>query len=257
MNTKHEGSEARGHRLDDKVAVITGAAGSLGSTVAKQYLEEGCRGVVLVDLSAERLAEVASTLGQRCMTLAGDVCDVDFMDQVVARTVNTFGCLDVMVNNAGILAPNARLHNLTIDQWRRVLDVNVLGVVNGVTSALRVMRAAGRGNIINTASVSAMTAWSHAGPYGVSKAAVVSLTKSIAVEYAHEGIRANCVCPGSFESNMFSGVPEEAVRVIAQRHPLGLGDPGKLVGTYVFLASDESEWMTGSAIVVDGGYSAP
>ncbi|MHB1090771.1 MAG: SDR family NAD(P)-dependent oxidoreductase, partial [Ilumatobacteraceae bacterium] len=124
-------------------------------------------------------------------------------------------------------------------------------------AAVNIMRKSNGGVIINTASVSAITAWSHAGPYGASKAAIISITKTTAVEYASDNIRANCVCPGSFESTMFSGVPDAAIQDIARRHPLGLGTPEKLVGTYVHLASDESEWMTGSVVVVDGGYSAP
>lgn len=244
-------------RLNGKVAVVTGAAGSLGSAIVDQYLAEGCAGVVMVDLAESRLGPVAAHYPDRCLVLVGDVCNEEFMNTVVKTTVSTFGGLDVMVNNAGVLAPNARVHNVQPEEWRRVLEVNVMGVVNGATAALKVMRAARSGIIINTASVSAMTAWSHAAPYGASKAAVVSITKSIAVEYASEGIRANCVCPGSFESNMFSGVPEAAIEAISSRHPLGLGDPGKLVGTFVFLASDESEWMTGAAVVVDGGYSIP
>jgi NAD(P)-dependent dehydrogenase (short-subunit alcohol dehydrogenase family) len=244
-------------RLNGKVAVVTGAAGSLGSAIVDQYLSEGCLGVVMVDLAESRLGPIAASSQDRCLVLIGDVCDEEFMNSVVDAAVSTFGRLDVMVNNAGVLAPNARIHNVESSDWRRVLEINVMGVVNGATAALRVMRPARSGTIINTASVSAMTAWSHAAPYGASKAAVVSITKSIAIEYAKEGIRANCVCPGSFESKMFSGVPEVAIEAIADRHPLGLGDPAKLVGTFVFLASDESEWMTGAAVVIDGGYSIP
>lgn len=244
-------------KLEGKVAVVTGAAGSLGSAIVTRYLDEGCVGVIAVDLVAERLASVVSHDDRRCIAMAGNVCDKDFMSEVVDTAVATYGHLDVMVNNAGVLAPNARLHNLTLEHWRHVFEVNVMGVVNGTAEALRVMRAQRSGVIINTSSVSAITGWSHAGPYGASKAAVISVTKSTALEYASEGIRANCVCPGSFESNMFSGVPDEAVTSIAARHPLGLGTPDKLVGSYVFLASDESSWTSGAALVVDGGYSVP
>lgn len=257
MKTSQDQATSGGGRLKGKVAVVTGAAGSLGSAIVDAYLAEGCAGVVLVDLVESRLGPIAAQHPERCLVLSGNVCDEEFMNSVADAAVSTFGRLDVMVNNAGVLAPNARVHNVQMSEWRKVFDVNVMGVVNGSTAALRVMRAANSGIIINTASVSAMTAWSHAAPYGASKAAVVSITKSIALEYAKEGIRANCVCPGSFESNMFSGVPDAAIDAISSRHPLGLGDPGKLVGTFVFLASDESEWMTGAAVVVDGGYSVP
>jgi len=257
MNVRASLSSSRGGRLAGKVAVVTGAAGSLGGAIVRRFLDEGCAGVVGIDLSMERLGSSLPDDRERCLPLTGDVCDELFMVEMIDSVVSVFGRVDVMVNNAGVLAPNARMHNLTLDQWRAVFEVNVMGVVNGTTAALRPMRAAQSGVIVNTSSVSAVTGWSHAGPYGASKAAVISVTKSTALEYAGEGIRANCICPGSFESNMFSGVPEAAVTSIATRHPLGLGTPDDLVGTYVFLASDESRWMTGSAVVVDGGYSVP
>ncbi len=108
-----------------------------------------------------------------------------------------------------------------------------------------------------TASVSGLTAWSHAAPYCATKAAVIQLAKVAAVEYARDGIRVNCVCPGTFRSGIHDELPPEALDAIAGRHPLGLGSAADLVGAYSYLASDASRWTTGSAIVVDGGYSAP
>lgn len=244
-------------RLAGKVVVITGAGGSLGSALTRRFLAEGSRGVVLVDLSEQQLTALTNSLDDRWLAIVGDVCDSQCLEHAVAEAVKSFGKLDVMVNNAGVLSPSARLHNLTPADWQRVFDVNVMGVVNGTSSAVKAMRVTGGGSIINTASVAGLTAWSYASPYCASKAAVISITKVTAIEYASEGIRANCVCPGSFESTMFGGVPVEAVKEIASRHPLGLGTPEALVGTYVHLASDESSWTTGSAVVVDGGYSAP
>ena len=119
------------------------------------------------------------------------------------------------------------------------------------------MRAAGSGSIVLTASVSGMTAWSHAAPYCATKAAVIQLAKVAAVEYARDGIRVNCVCPGTFLSAIHADLPPDALDAIAARHPLGLGSATDLVGAYSYLASDASRWTTGSAIVVDGGYSAP
>ena len=108
-----------------------------------------------------------------------------------------------------------------------------------------------------TASVSGLTAWSHAAPYCATKAAVIQLAKVAAVEYARDGIRVNCVCPGTFRSGIHADLPPEALDAIAAKHPLGLGTAADLVGAYSYLASDASRWTTGSAIVVDGGYSAP
>ena len=119
------------------------------------------------------------------------------------------------------------------------------------------MRQQGSGSIVLTASVAGLTAWSHAAPYCATKAAVIQVAKVAAVEYARDGIRVNCVCPGTFLSAIHEGLPAEAIDAIAARHPLGLGAAEDLVGAYAFLASDASRWTTGSALVVDGGYSAP
>ena len=132
-----------------------------------------------------------------------------------------------------------------------------MGAVNGIRAAVPVMRAQKSGSIILTASVAGLTAWSHAAPYCATKAAVIQLAKVAAVEYARDGIRVNCVCPGTFLSGIHADLPAEAIDAIAAKHPLGLGSADDLVGAYSYLASDGSRWTTGSAIVVDGGYAAP
>jgi meso-butanediol dehydrogenase / (S,S)-butanediol dehydrogenase / diacetyl reductase len=119
------------------------------------------------------------------------------------------------------------------------------------------MRAQHSGAIVLTASVAGLTAWSHSAPYCATKAAVIQLAKVAAVEYARDGVRVNCVCPGTFLSAIHEGLPQEAIDVIADKHPLGLGSTEEIVGAYSYLASDASRWTTGSALVVDGGYSAP
>ena len=119
------------------------------------------------------------------------------------------------------------------------------------------MRPQQSGSIVLTASISGLTAWSHAAPYCATKAAVIQLAKVAAVEYARDGIRVNCVCPGSFRSAIHADLPDEAIAAIAARHPLGLGAADDLVGAYAYLAGEASRWTTGSAMVVDGGYAAP
>jgi 3-oxoacyl-[acyl-carrier protein] reductase len=119
------------------------------------------------------------------------------------------------------------------------------------------MREQRSGSIVLTASVSGLTAWSHAAPYCATKAAVIQLAKVAAIEYARDGIRVNCVCPGTFLSGIHAELPAAAIETIAARHPLGLGSASDLVGAYSYLASDASRWTTGSAMVVDGGYAAP
>jgi len=129
--------------------------------------------------------------------------------------------------------------------------------VNGIRAAVPVMREQRSGSIVLTASVSGLTAWSHAAPYCATKAAVIQLAKVAAIEYARDGIRVNCVCPGTFLSGIHTELPAAAIEAIAARHPLGLGSASDLVGAYSYLASDASRWTTGSAMVVDGGYAAP
>jgi NAD(P)-dependent dehydrogenase (short-subunit alcohol dehydrogenase family) len=241
--------------------LVTGAAGALGSAVARRLAQEGGTALYLCDLAADGLevtrASVAA-LGAEVATRVTDVGDAESVDAAVAAAVERYGGLDVMINNAGVLAPNARLHNLTPADWDQQIGVNLMGAVHGTTSAVRVMRRQGSGgSIINTASVAGLTAWSHAAPYGVAKAAVIHLTKVAAVEYAKEGIRVNCVCPGQFESGLSAAIPEAALPGLVAKHPLGLGTPDDLVGAFAYLAGDDARWTTGSALVVDGGYSAP
>src|SRR5206468_2930448 len=186
-----------------------------------------------------------------------DVGDFAAVESVIMLAVERFGRLDVLISNAGVLSPNGRIHNLATEDWERAFRVNVLGAVNGIKAAVGVMRPQGSGSIILTASVSGLTAWSHAAPYCATKAAVIQLAKVAAVEYARDGIRVNCVCPGTFRSAIHDGLPDEALDTIAAKHPLGLGSADDLVGAYSYLASDASRWTTGAALVIDGGYSAP
>jgi meso-butanediol dehydrogenase / (S,S)-butanediol dehydrogenase / diacetyl reductase len=240
-----------------RVIVITGAGGSLGAALCQQFASEPDTELVLSDLSAESLDASKDGLRDGIEARVADVSEVEQVEAVVGLAVERFGRLDVLISNAGVLSPNGRIHNLTTEDWERSFRVNLLGAVNGIRAAVPVMRTQGSGSIILTASISGLTAWSHAAPYCATKAAVIQLAKVAAVEYARDGIRVNCVCPGTFLSNIHAGLPQEAIDTIAGRHPLGLGSAGDLVGAYSYLASDASKWTTGSALVVDGGYSAP
>ena len=243
-----------------RVVAIIGAGGALGAAVSAQLAGEPATDVMLSDVSAASLdatvAGLAATEGP-VETMLADVSDYDQVEAVVTRAVERFGRLDVLISNAGILSPNGRIHNLRTEDWERSFRVNVLGAVNGIRAAVGVMRPQHAGSIILTASVSGLTAWSHAAPYCATKAAVIQLAKVAAVEYARDGIRVNCVCPGTFRSAIHDGLPPDALDAVAGRHPLGLGTSADLVGAYSYLAGDAARWTTGSALVVDGGYSAP
>ena len=243
-----------------RVVTIIGAGGALGAAVSKQLAGEPSTDLMLSDVSAATLDATVAGLrpaGGSVETMLADVSDHDQVEAVVARTVERFGRLDVLISNAGVLSPNGRIHNLTTEDWERAFRVNVLGAVNGIRAAVGVMRPQHAGSIILTASVSGLTAWSYAAPYCATKAAVIQLAKVAAVEYARDGIRVNCVCPGTFRSAIHDDLPPEALDAVAARHPLGLGTATDLVGVYSYLAGAGSSWTTGSALVVDGGYSAP
>jgi 3-oxoacyl-[acyl-carrier protein] reductase len=237
-----------------------GAGGTLGTALAQQFAAEAGTDLVVSDVSDTALdATVASLPAERAAVEASvaDVRDAAAVQAVVQHAVDRFGRVDVLISNAGVLSPNGRIHNLTTDDWEHAFQVNVLGAVHAIAAVVPVMRAQGSGSIVLTASVSGLTAWSHAAPYCVTKAGVIQLAKVAALEYARDGIRVNCVCPGTFLSGIHAGLPAEAIDAIAQRHPLGLGAASDLVGAYSYLASDASRWTTGSALVVDGGYAAP
>jgi len=242
-----------------RVVAITGAGGALGAAISHTLALEAGTDLVLSDMSAASLDATVAGLptGASIDTVLADVSDFGQVESVIALAVSRFGRLDVLISNAGVLAPNGRIHNLTTEDWERSFRINVLGAVNGIKAAVGVMRPQGSGSIVLTASVAGMTAWSHSGPYCATKAAVIQLAKVAAVEYARDGIRVNCVCPGTFRSAIHDNLPAGALDPIAARHPLGLGAAADLVGAYSYLASDASRWTTGSAIVVDGGYSAP
>jgi meso-butanediol dehydrogenase/(S,S)-butanediol dehydrogenase/diacetyl reductase len=243
-----------------RVVAITGAGGTLGAELSSRLAGEPDTDVVLSDVSAPSLEATVNGLPKRrgaVETLPADVGEVADVEAVIRLAVDHFGRLDVLISNAGVLSANGRIHNLATEEWERAFRVNVLGAVNGIRAAVPVMRAQKSGSIVLTASVSGLTAWSHAAPYCATKAAVIQLAKVAAIEYARDGIRVNCVCPGTFRSGIHADLPPEAVDAIAAKHPLGLGSAADLVGAYSYLASDASRWTTGSAIVVDGGYAAP
>jgi meso-butanediol dehydrogenase / (S,S)-butanediol dehydrogenase / diacetyl reductase len=245
---------------EQRVIAILGAGGTLGAALSRQLAGESLAGLVLSDVSADSLEATLREIpdaGTDIETVLADVSDFEQVEAVVQRALNRFGHLDVLVSNAGVLSPNGRIHNLPDEEWDRAYRVNVMGQVNAIRAAVPPMREQASGSIILTASVAGLTAWSHAAPYCVTKAAVIQLAKVAAVEYARDGIRVNCVCPGTFLSGMHGELPPSAVDAIAAKHPLGLGSAADLVGAYSYLASDASRWTTGSAIVVDGGYAAP
>jgi NAD(P)-dependent dehydrogenase (short-subunit alcohol dehydrogenase family) len=245
--------------LEGKTVVITGASGALGSAIARRFLAEGVRSIALVDIDPAAVSLTANDLktdGVELLPVTLDVTDHDAVQSRYAEIAARFGRIDVAINNAGIVAPSARIHNVRPEDFRRVLDVNLMGVFNCLKASIVQMRASGGGATVNTGSVAGFTTWTHSSPYGASKAAVIQLTKLAAAEYAQEGIRVNCVSPGTFVTSFHNDLPPGALADVKDRHPLGrFGEPDEIASAYVYLAGANADWITGTSLVIDGGMS--
>ena len=248
-------------RLKNKIAVITGAGTGIGRAIALSFTREGAK-VALVGRRKDLLKAVAEEAGGSTLVLAGDVSQRRDIDRILAETAAHFGGVNVLVNNAGILHIGTA-EEITEEQWDETFNINVRGLWLLSRSVLPHMRKAGGGSIINVASVLGINGARKRAAYAPSKGAVVLLTKCMAVDYGHENIRVNALCPSFVETDLTAEVIRKAPdpkAVRAERisvHPLGrLGQPGDMAGLAVFLASDESSWMTGATLPVDGGYLA-
>ncbi|MFT4043365.1 MAG: SDR family oxidoreductase [Gordonia sp. (in: high G+C Gram-positive bacteria)] len=255
-------------RLLGKAALITGAGGALGAAIARKFAEEGAAQLFLADRDTVAAKSVADSLAGPTSTtvIELDVTDAAAVQRAVEATISADdrngstadgGGLDIYVNTAGIVSPNARIHNIDIADWDRTLSVNLTGTFNGIRAVARTFRKKRPVSIVNIASVSGLTAWPYAAAYCASKAGVLHLTRVAGLEYAKEGLRINSVSPGTFPTAIHADLPERVLDDLSAKHPLGLGTPQDIVGAVVFLAGDESGWMTGQTIVVDGGYSLP
>jgi NAD(P)-dependent dehydrogenase (short-subunit alcohol dehydrogenase family) len=248
-------------RLKGKVALITGAGSGIGRACALAFAREGAR-VALAGRRSKLLEETAREIGKAALVVAGDVSKHQDIRRMVAKTVKRLGGLHVLVNNAGVLIPGTA-ESLSEVQWDETFNVNVRGLWLLSRAALPHLRKASGGSIINIGSVLGLVGARARAAYAASKGAVTLLTKSMALDHAHEGIRVNCICPGIVETEMVADFirkapdPEAARRARVGLHPLGrFGQPHDIAALAVFLASDESGWVTGAALPVDGGYTA-
>jgi NAD(P)-dependent dehydrogenase (short-subunit alcohol dehydrogenase family) len=248
-------------RLANKTALITGAGTGIGRAIALAFVREGAR-VVLVGRRKEPLATLALEVGTSSLILAGDISKQSEIDRILAEVVAHFGGLNVLVNNAGILHIGTA-EQITEEQWDETFAINVRGLWLLSRSVLPCMRKAGGGSIVNVASVLGINGARNRASYAPSKGAVVLLTKCMAIDHGAENIRVNAICPSFIETDLTAEVIRKAPDPSAVRrerigvHPIGrLGTPEDIAGLAVYLASDESAWVTGSALPVDGGYLA-
>ncbi len=248
-------------RLENKVAFVSGGARGMGAAEAKMFAREGARVVIgdVLDEDGRRTEAEINELGGECLFVHLDVSSEESWTSAIADTVSRFGKLDILVNNAGVVSWQP-LEDLTVAEWDRVMDINAKGVFLGTKAAIPEMRKAGGGSIVNISSISGFTGQSYVSAvYNASKGAVRIFTKSTAVQYASEGIRVNSVHPGPIDTPMTAhrrGDPEAERQSIA-RVPLGrTGQPDDVAYGVLYLASDESSVVTGSELVIDGGYIA-
>jgi NAD(P)-dependent dehydrogenase (short-subunit alcohol dehydrogenase family) len=248
-------------RLRGKVAIITGSASGLGRVAAELFAREGAKVVVADIIEGSEAVDAILAAGGRASYVHCDVTNEQSVAAAVAHTVDAYGSLDVMFNNAGVmLADDDDPVSTPIETYERTMDINVKGVLLGCRAAIPVMEKQGRGSIVNVASfVAHMGAATPQVAYTASKGAVLALTREIAVIYARRGIRANSLCPGPVMTPLLAKfLSDDAKRERRLVHiPMGrFGAPEEIAQGALFLASDESSWMTGQSLIIDGGITA-
>lgn len=244
-----------------KVAFVTGGASGIGRASAQALAGAGAK-VLIMDLDQTGLAETVALIEQQGGTAAlsvGDVTVRSDVDRAVQVAIDQFGALHLAHNNAGIVGPGCALADFPLDQFRTVLDVNVIGVLNCMQAQIPHMLAAGGGAIVNTASVVGRTGMANISAYVTSKHAVVGLTKTAALEYAAQGIRINCISPGYVITNMTETFfTQEHRDAFTAAHPIGRGSsPEEIANAALWVLSDKASYLVGADIAVDGGYTIP
>jgi len=265
IDTLNANKEISMNRLKNKVAMVTGAALGIGRASAIRMAEEGAV-VAVTDVDKEAGEAVAATINDNGGMARYWHCDVSAEDDVaktIAAVIEEFGHLDVMLNNAGIAGTNKPTHEITEEEWDKVQAINVKGVFFCTKHAIEPMRKAGGGSIINLSSIYGLVSAPDLPAYHASKGSVSLMTKTDALLYAPDKIRVNSIHPGfiwtPLVDNFLSeqGDVEEGRRALDRRHPLGhVGEPDDIAWGAVFLASDESKFVTGAQLVIDGGYTA-
>ncbi|HKV58663.1 MAG TPA: glucose 1-dehydrogenase [Ktedonobacteraceae bacterium] len=248
-------------RLQDKVAVITGCGSGIGEAIATRFASEGVKvfGVDWMREAGERVASQITRAGGSIVFHEADVSQERAVERMVAECVARLGSLDILVNNAAVQHEVA-LHETSMEQWHRMIDVNLGGVFLGCKYAIPVMIEQSRGVIINMSSVMGLVADPRLAVYCATKGGILAMTRAIAIAYGRQGIRATCICPGDVDTPLnqvyFNSYPDPAAAraAIEEHYPLGrIATPDEIARVAVFLASDDATFITGTHVLVDGG----
>jgi 2-dehydro-3-deoxy-L-rhamnonate dehydrogenase (NAD+) len=242
--------------LPGRVAIVTGAARGIGFAIAERLSTAGAH-VVVADISEDGATAAAERLregGGKAAGVAADVTSPDEARAMVERAIDAFGAVDILVNNAGITGRDAPLWETTDEDWEKVLGLNLTGVFYCCRAVVSHMRERGSGAIVNVASISGKEGNPNMIPYSVSKAGVICLTKALAKEVIHDGVRVNAVAPGVIETPLLNQLQPEAIEYMRSKVPMGrMGSPEEVAAVVHFLASDAASFVTGQCYDVSGG----
>ena len=240
----------------NKVALVTGSSRGIGRAIAIELAKRGVSVVINDDKNIQEGLEVTNEIkkmGQDGIYIQADVSDLSQVDKMAEKTINEFGRIDILINNAGITR-DSLLENMDIDDWNEVISVNLTSVFNCTKSVIKYMQKQGGGKIINISSISAEIGNIGQSNYSAAKGGVISFTKTIAKEYARKGIIANVVAPGFIKTKMLETIPETVMQKILNQIPLRrLGDPEEVAKLICFLVSDDANYITGQVININGG----
>jgi len=242
--------------LENKTAIITGGASGLGEATCLTFVREGAK-IVVADMNSEGakvVEERAKTIGGEAMSFVLDVTDPEKVGKLVQSTVERFGTIDILVNCAGIFYVTAA-EDIPVEEWKRVMDVNLNGTWHCCQAVMKVMMKKRSGKIVNVSAGAGLLGVARVVHYSSSKHAVVGLTRSLATELGQYNINVNCICPGTFPSPLlYKAMSQQAIEQTIKRHPLGrMGKPEEIANAALFLASHLSDFITGVALPVDGG----